>query len=953
MSHRAPAATLLEAEDETSEHEPSDAAEHAFSQAPLGFALAGILAVYVLGVAALLLTPEGSEVAAWWPAAGLGVAMLVLAPRRWQWLLGLAAGVAVSTGLASFTAERALVPAVGFGLSNGAEAYLVVWLLTRGRDDRPSLRTMEDLWRFVSATLTGNVVAAVGIGLTLAYGADASFVGTASAVAVSHAAAILVITPLAMRLGPSTVGQRRAEVVAQWVLLLGAVGYIFSPGQALSLSFIPLPLVAWAALRFGLRMVSFQLVSVGVLATALTAAGGGPFAADDSAEAGAVVNPAFLVQAFVIGTALIALPLAVAVAQRRSALTRLTQNEELFHKSFSESFVGMLLLSLAPDGLRIRELNQTAADMLDDAIEALEEQPLQPLLDTRTSFKEVAEQMVAGDLPGWREELWLNTHPARRVGLALSPMSTEAEEAMFSAQLMDLTDVYVATTRLETEKDFTEAVLSTTACPIVVVDLEGRVTGVNPAAEKAGGRKEEELLDQPLWGTLAPVTDKRALVDLIDRTRPERQTPTFEGDLLTTDGGRRRIIWSSAPLTNDTGRRTHVVLTGIDVTDERNVRSMTNHLLDSATSTAFIGVDLLGTITVFNAGAQELLGYAADEVKGRLRLEALHDPDEVALTAMEQRTEPGFPTLVAGTGSGPQTRDWTYLRHDGSRVACAVTMSAVRDAFGSHIGYLAVAHDVTESRRSQRILVETLEKEREAVEMSKNDFVSTVSHELRTPLTSIVGYAEMLEDGAAGPMSPSQLNLLDAVRRNGQRLIGLTEDLLTLSQVDAGTFTVEKDAVDLRDVFERAHATLEPMLVGRDLDIGFDIADQPVVVLGDSAQLERVVVNLLSNAVKFTEDGGHVRWSLSTADAVAEIHVRDTGIGIPQAERSQLFTRFFRASSAKERAIQGTGLGLVVTQAVVRAHGGDIWVDSRDLVGTDVRVTLPLIPARHLLGSGF
>ena len=953
MSRRVPVATLPTAEIEPPEADTADPVDRAVAQAPIAAALAGLVGVYVLAVTSILFAPEGSEVAVWWPAAGFAVAMLVLAPRRWQWLLGLSTGVALATGLASFTAERDLVPAAGLGISNGAGAYVAAWLLTRGHDGRPSLRTMDDLWRFLSAALAGSLVAAVGTGLTVAYGLDAPLVRSAAAVMAAQAAAILVITPLAMRVGPAWSTVRGAEVVAQWVLLLGSVGYIFSPDQVLSLSFLPLPLVAWAALRFGLRMVTYQLISVGVLVTALTAAGGGPFAAGARAGITTELSAASLGQAFVIVTALIALPLAVAVDQRRTALTRLTQNEELFHKSFSESFVGMLLLYLDSDGLRIRELNQTAADMLGGTLEAFEGRPLQPLFDTRTSFKEVADRMVDGDLPGWREELWVNSEPARRVGLALSPMSTSAEEPMFSAQLMDVTDVYVATTRLETEKDFTEAVLSTTACPIVVVDLEGRITGLNEAGQKASGRTEEELLDQPIWGTLAPDADKRQLGDLIDRTRPNRKTPTFEGDLLTADGGRRRIVWSSAPLTNDTGRRTHVVLTGIDVTDERNVRSMTNHLLDAATSTAFIGVDLLGTITVFNSGAQELLGYSADEVTGRLRLEALHDPDEIALVAVEQQTQAGFPTLIAGTGSGPQTRDWTYVRADGSRVACAVTMSAVRDAFGSHIGYLAVAHDVTETRRSQRILVETLEREREAAEQVKNEFVSTVSHELRTPLTSIVGYTEMLKEGAAGPVSPSQANLLEAVRRNGERLIEVTEDLLTLSQMDAGAFTMDKTAVDLRDVFEKAHEKLEPLLVGRDLDVGYDIVDHPVVVLGDPTQLERVVVSLLTNAVKFTEDGGHVRWTLSAADTVAEIHVRDTGIGIPEAERPQLFNRFFRSSTARERAIQGTGLGLAIAQSIVRDHDGDIWVDSRERVGTDVRVTLPLMSARHRLGSGF
>jgi signal transduction histidine kinase len=279
----------------------------------------------------------------------------------------------------------------------------------------------------------------------------------------------------------------------------------------------------------------------------------------------------------------------------------------------------------------------------------------------------------------------------------------------------------------------------------------------------------------------------------------------------------------------------------------------------------------------------------------------------------------------------------------------------IRDAFGSHIGYLAVARDMTDSQRSQKLLLETLEKEQEATERlrdldrAKSDFTSMVSHEIRTPITSIVGYTEMLQDGAAGPLSREQDRLLEAVRRNGLRLIELIDDLLTLSRIDTGTFTIEREQVDLLTVFDRAHEAVEPLLIGRPVDVHVDLPDSPVLVLGDPDQLQRVLVNLLSNAVKFTEDGGRVAWSLTTTGTHAQIDVTDTGIGIPEAEQPALFTRFFRSSNAQEKAIQGTGLGLTIVQSIVHAHGGDISIRSRERVGTEVHVVLPLVAARHRL----
>jgi signal transduction histidine kinase len=284
-------------------------------------------------------------------------------------------------------------------------------------------------------------------------------------------------------------------------------------------------------------------------------------------------------------------------------------------------------------------------------------------------------------------------------------------------------------------------------------------------------------------------------------------------------------------------------------------------------------------------------------------------------------------------------------------------MSAVHDAFGSHIGYLAVARDMSDSQRSQKILVETLEKDREAtarlhdLDRAKNDFVSMVSHEIRTPITNIVGYTEMLQDGAAGPLSREQDRLLDAVRRNGRRLIGLIDDLLTLSRIESGSFHMARTQVDLLTVFDRAHESVDPLVAGRHLGIDVDLPHQPVLVLGDSEQLERVVESLLTNAVKFTEDGGHVQWSLSIENGRAVIDVVDDGIGIAEDEQAHLFTRFFRSRAAQERAIQGSGLGLAIAQWIVHGHGGEISVRSREDVGTSVRVELPLLASHHRLDT--
>jgi signal transduction histidine kinase len=225
---------------------------------------------------------------------------------------------------------------------------------------------------------------------------------------------------------------------------------------------------------------------------------------------------------------------------------------------------------------------------------------------------------------------------------------------------------------------------------------------------------------------------------------------------------------------------------------------------------------------------------------------------------------------------------------------------------------------------------------------AKNDFVSTVSHELRTPVTSIVGYTELLEDGDVTTPAPEQLPMLESIARNGQRLIALCDDLLTLSGLDSGALRFERGAIDLGSILPAAEDAVRPLLRKRDLTVTYTTGPEPVLVLGDRGQLERVVTNLVGNAVKFTEDGGRVECKVEVHENEARLLISDTGIGIPVEEQAELFQRFFRSSTAQKRAIQGTGLGLSIVSAIVAAHGGRIDVRSAHLEGTTFTVRLPL-----------
>jgi signal transduction histidine kinase len=226
--------------------------------------------------------------------------------------------------------------------------------------------------------------------------------------------------------------------------------------------------------------------------------------------------------------------------------------------------------------------------------------------------------------------------------------------------------------------------------------------------------------------------------------------------------------------------------------------------------------------------------------------------------------------------------------------------------------------------------------------VAKTEFVATVSHELRTPMASISGYIELLQDGEGGTLTDDQRHFVEAIRRNSDRLTALANDLLTLSSLESGRFVHDQVGVDLDDVVRAAHIALMPLINSRELEVTFEVPPEPVRVHGDARALESVVSNLVSNALKFTEDGGWVRCAVRAVGDRAVLEVSDNGLGIPEAEQRDLFTRFFRSSTAQERAIQGTGLGLTIVDAIVQSHGGDIAVVSRHLGGSTFTVNLPL-----------
>ncbi len=230
------------------------------------------------------------------------------------------------------------------------------------------------------------------------------------------------------------------------------------------------------------------------------------------------------------------------------------------------------------------------------------------------------------------------------------------------------------------------------------------------------------------------------------------------------------------------------------------------------------------------------------------------------------------------------------------------------------------------------------------LDQAREEFIATTSHEVRTPVASILGYVELLEDPDLRPEEAAKF--LTTIRRNAYRLRELSEDLLVLSRWEteerrrASGEKISGD-MDLVEIARRVAETLAPLADTQGVTLDIDGPNEPVTVSGSAEQVERAVLNLASNAVKYTPAGGHVVCTTRRDADEAVITVQDTGIGIADEELKRLFTRFFRASSARARSIAGVGLGLSIAHEIVSAHGGRIEVTSQLGEGTAFVVRLP------------
>ena len=248
-----------------------------------------------------------------------------------------------------------------------------------------------------------------------------------------------------------------------------------------------------------------------------------------------------------------------------------------------------------------------------------------------------------------------------------------------------------------------------------------------------------------------------------------------------------------------------------------------------------------------------------------------------------------------------------------------------------------------------RLFDEIQDKSRqlEVASQHKSQFLANMSHELRTPLNAILGYTELMADGAYGEPSEKMLGILKRLEANGKHLLGLINDVLDLSKIEAGQLVLELSDYSVQDIAQTVRSTLEPLAADKKLAFRLELATELPPGRGDGRRLTQVLINLVGNAIKFT-DAGEIAIKAETNDGSFYVSVRDTGPGISAADQTKLFQEFQQADNAITRKKGGTGLGLAISKRIIEMHGGRIWVELQPGQGSTFAFSLPVIVERQV-----
>jgi PAS domain S-box-containing protein len=506
----------------------------------------------------------------------------------------------------------------------------------------------------------------------------------------------------------------------------------------------------------------------------------------------------------------------------------------------------------------------------------------------------------------------------------------------------------------QSEERFKLLVESIREYAIFMLDPAGHVLTWNAGAERFKGYHADEIIGEHFSRFYPPDALASGLPDRELKVARESGVFEDEGWRVRKDGS---LFWANVVITamrDAQGELVGFAKVTRDLTQQRaheeNLRRSEERfrlLVEGVAEYAIFMLDPNGIVSTWNAGAERIKGYTADQIIGQ----------HFSIFYPAEAKESGWPEhelqQAAATGSFIDI-GWR-IRKDGTAFWANVTITSLRDEAGNLVGFAKLTRDLTEAKRVEALEAanqqreEMLEAERSA-RMSaqratrlKDEFLATLSHELRTPLSAILGWTQVLLRAGIPKDVAEQKRAVEIIDRNARAQVQLIDDLLDLSRIMTGKLRLDLRQVSFSEVVAAAADSAKPAAEAKGIRMKVLLSSVKDTVNADSARLQQVVWNLLTNAIKFTPKLGQVQVLLQRVNSHLELSVSDTGIGISASYLPHVFERFSQQDSSTTRAFGGLGLGLAICKQLVELHGGVIRAASQgEDCGSTFFVELPL-----------
>ena len=520
---------------------------------------------------------------------------------------------------------------------------------------------------------------------------------------------------------------------------------------------------------------------------------------------------------------------------------------------------------------------------------------------------------------------------------------------------------------------------------IFALDPQGYILSWNRGAQRFKGYTADEIIGKHFSIFYPRELVEQGFPEFELRTAANTGRFEDEGWRIRKDGSR---FWANVVITALRDKEGHLLGFGKvtrDLTERREAEEALREseerfrlLVEGVRDYAIFMLDPTGHVATWNAGAERINGYRAKEIIGQ-HFSKFYPREDVEARKPQRELE-------IATRTGKYEEEGWRVRKDGSKFWSSVLITAIRNKAGELVGFGKVTRDLTERRAAQqraledaqrvaaeeaarqaaevregelrgvyeRLRLQTAELElrtQEAEEArhradeanrAKSEFLAAMSHELRTPLNAIGGYTDLITMGLSGPVSEQQAEQLGRIKRSQEHLLGIINDILNFSRIEAGQLNYDISSVKLYEVVDSVMHMIAPQAHAKGLDIDDSNCRPDIIALADRSKVEQIVINLVSNAVKFTTRGGRITLSCRHVDdhrvAVA---VEDTGCGIPADQLDAIFEPFVQVGRSLTTTREGAGLGLAISRDLARAMGGDITVESTVDVGSAFTLILP------------